>query len=371
MKRKGGSSREGLGRGEENGKGMRKEGRNDNNRKKEKKKPPPPPVIDTVATRTRRQKRDIATKWKQPISILINIMGYADPDTIRVLCCVSKQFYDIIANDPGMEHNRAIPLLQITPAEDQEDEGRFGRLFHFLQQNRDKLQVYREIKIIDPNKFTKFLGSTIRELDKIANALRLYGIVSLDMSSPPTSKKIEDAFIWYFCYIPPILPNLRDINLSNNSFSSAYLLELSKNRPNLEKITWHNIDCDQSVIDIHGSDMGQATNLKEIYMDDSAFFFRGNNERDKLLDLENAAQSKIFLFYQCSTKLERVSIRNAKWYEPLYGHGVRWDPTVIPQNALIKFVRKAPTSLKWFRSDLSHENMNTLRLERPGIELVN
>ena len=263
MKRKGGSSREGLGGGEENGKGTRKEGRNDNN-KKEKKKPPPPPVIDTVATRTRRQKRDIATKWKQPISILINIMGYADPDTIRVLCCVSKQFYDIIANDPGMEHNRAIPLLQITPAEDQEDEGRFGRLFHFLQQNRDKLQVYREIKIIDPNKFTKFLGSTIRELDKIANALRLYGIVSLDMSSPPTSKKIEDAFIWYFCYIPPILPNLRDINLSNNSFSSAYLLELSKNRPNLEKITWHNNDINQSAIDIDGWNMRQTTNLKEV-----------------------------------------------------------------------------------------------------------
>ena len=34
MKRKGGSSREGLGGGEENGKGTRKEGRNDNNRKK-------------------------------------------------------------------------------------------------------------------------------------------------------------------------------------------------------------------------------------------------------------------------------------------------------------------------------------------------
>jgi hypothetical protein len=38
---------------------------------------------------------------------------------------------------------------------------------------------------------------------------------------------------------------------------------------------------------------------------------------------------------------------------------------------LIKFVPNAPMSLRWFRSDLTHANMNVLRLERPGIELFN
>ena len=349
---------------------------NDGNNKKKKNKtnlPPPPKrpsVIGTVATRTRRQQKELATKWNQPIAILIHIMGYADPETIRMLCCVSKQFRDLIANDPGMEQNRAIPLLQITPADDKEDEGRVGRLLQFLQHHRDKLQRYRAIKIIDPNKFELYDGC-FQELDKITDALRLYGIVSLDMPSLSSCRDMGNYN--YLChFFPLILPNLRDVNLSNTSSSgsSTPLSYFSQNCFNLEKITWHNIDRDQSVIDINGLYLRHAANLKEIYMDDSNFLFRGN-ECDKLLDLENDAHSNIFLFYRCSTKLERVSIRNAKWYVNAYVIGVRDDMTVIPQNALIKFVRKAPTSLLWFRSDLTEENMMMLRSERPGIELVN
>ena len=40
------------------------------------------------------------------------------------------------------------------------------------------------------------------------------------------------------------------------------------------------------------------------------------------------------------------------------------------QNMLIKFVRNAPPSLKWFRSDLTQGNIDMLQSERPGIELV-
>ena len=45
--------------------------------------------------------------------------------------------------------------------------------------------------------------------------------------------------------------------------------------------------------------------------------------------------------------------------------------TILPQNVLIKFVRNAPASLRWFRSDLSEATMNMLRLERPEIQFVN
>ena len=80
-----------------------------NKRKNDKTNLPPPPVIGTVATRTRRQQKEIATKWNEPIPILIHIMSYADPETIRMLCCVSKQFHDLITNNPGMEYNRVVP----------------------------------------------------------------------------------------------------------------------------------------------------------------------------------------------------------------------------------------------------------------------
>ena len=47
------------------------------------------------------------------------------------------------------------------------------------------------------------------------------------------------------------------------------------------------------------------------------------------------------------------------------------DGILIPQNALIKFVRNAPVSLLWFRSDLSRANIEMLQKERPGIEFLN
>jgi len=329
-------------------------------------------VLGSVATRTRRQENEIATKWNQPIPILINIMSYADPETIRTLCCVSKQCYDLIYNDPGMKNNRAVPLLVIRPSLDHDDDkGRIGRLLRFLWHHRDKLQRIREIKIIDGNKF----GGSISdpewtELIKITDKLRLYGVISLDMYSlpPSTDIRIDDLG----AFLPSMLPNLRYINLSNNGFGKLYLCKFSMYCPNLETITWHNFDRKQSVI-INGREMMPATNLKEIYMDDSVFLFSrvSPRGRDKFLDLENDEHSDIFLFYQCSTKLERVSIRNAKWYVGEYINGeFRGETTVIPQNALIKFVRNAAQTLRWFRSDLTEDNMNMLRSERPGIEFV-
>jgi hypothetical protein len=38
---------------------------------------------------------------------------------------------------------------------------------------------------------------------------------------------------------------------------------------------------------------------------------------------------------------------------------------------LIKFVRNAPPTLRWFRSDFTPDNMKILRMERPEIELLN
>ena len=369
----------GGGGGDENGDGGTNKKRSSRNNRQKNSSPPPPPVIGTVATRTRRQKREMSTKWNQPISILITIMGYADPETIRMLCCVSKQFYGLIANDPGMEQNRAVPLLQISPAEDQDDEGRRRRLFQFLQHRRDKLQLYREIKIIDANKFSVSPHSGWMELKTIADTLRLYGVVSLDISNP-TTPYLPDDWDYFICFLfSKILPNLRDVNFSNTGFPSASFRYFCTKCPNLEKITWHNSTLTtrynlkaerKSKINIDGRDMMNATNLKYIYMDGSVFEV-GDVKRDKLLDLENDAHSDIFLFHKFSSKLlERVSIRNAKWYVS-YAWGNYYNTTVIPQNVLIKFVRKAPTSLRWFRSHLTEENMMMLRSERPGIELVN
>ena len=332
-----------------------------NTNKKKQKNPPPkrPPVIGTVATRTRRQQKEITTKWKGPIPILINIMRYADPETIRMLCCVSKQLYSIIYNDPRMEHNRVSPLLFIRPSENTKEEGRLDRLFHQLQQHQTELQHIREIEIMNEHEFNCCDGN---EIVRIREELRLHGVVSLDMSSQ--SKTVAAGNDWKPCLcnaLGSILPNLCAINLSGTKYYCRHLEVLIMQCPHLEKITQNSID--QSLdISMDGFDMRCAQNLKEIYMDDSVFYCGLPRQ---LSDLDTDQYSNTFLFHRCSTKLERISIRNA-----MYSPGIG-TTTVVPQNALIKFVRNAPSTLIWFRSSLTQTNIDMLRLERPQIEFLN
>ena len=335
-----------------------------NNKRKKTKtnSSPSPPVIGTVATRTRRQTKAIASSWNQPLSILINIMSYADPETIRLLCCVSKQFYDLITNNPGLEHNRVIPLLQISPAEDQEDDkGRQGRLLKQLDRNQNRLHHIRAMKVINPNQFRY---SHCDELSRLVNTLqqRFTGVVALDLSSLRFTKTVFTN-CFFLATLRAMLPNLREIDLSSSNIQSHQLEEFAEECSRLEKITYnHSSDpwgsCSISRTCMDGKHMSPAKNLREIYMDDSDFYAGGAGwSRKKMSDLENDEYSDIFLFHKCSKGLERVSIKNAK-NKTYVG-----DDGIFSQNVLIKFVRNTPT-LKWLRSDLTQDNIDMLRSEQ-------
>jgi hypothetical protein len=62
--------------------------------------------------------------------------------------------------------------------------------------------------------------------------------------------------------------------------------------------------------------------------------------------------------------LERVTLKHAD-YRSVH---VNWK--VLPQEALIKFVRHTP-KLRWFCSDLTQENIAILKEERPEVEFFN
>ena len=97
-------------------------------------------------------------------------------------------------------------------------------------------------------------------------------------------------------------------------------------------------------------------------------------------DLVNEVNNEatIFLFYKCCSKvLERVSLRNTHFTMVQPRIVVPWEIRfsrhpryAIPQKALIKFIRNAPTTLRWFRSNLTTENIKMLQHERPEIEFV-
>ena len=281
---------------------------------------------------------------------------------------VSKQWHRIVDSNPGMAQHRIIPVLKISASKNKGDRGRMERLMAWFVANRNKLQRYRVLQLLDVNKFDRSLFGT--SLHQFYRNLRfqLNGIVSFDLSSPSKLSRVNCDVLQLLSFM---LPNLRAINLSNiGGEGFDYVLSsFSTHCPRLERITWNNIDTDCNIY-INGCDMIKATNLREIMMDGSVFSCYDDdmdgNDIVELSDLENYPH--FFLFYRLLLKsqvLERISIRRAKFRN----HDQQVCKTV-PQNALIKFIRNAPPSLRWFRSDLSQNNIDMLRLERPGIEFL-
>ena len=77
----------------------------------------------------------------------------------------------------------------------------------------------------------------------------------------------------------------------------------------------------------------------------------------------NTENDNKYLLSTCRN-LARVSVKGATLYI-IYNR-----PTIpLPQEILIKFVRRHPT-LRWLRSDLTAENVEMLRQERPEMTFV-
>ena len=274
------------------------------------------------------------------------------------------------------------PLFVLSPIQNIKNGGSMNKFFQNLNQYQqhdentyNKLQSYRLFRVNNIDKFDSCpFRYNMREFVEsiIENDFRMEGIRSLNMSLPqstatttttttmaPTNdSRLPRALL---C----IMPNLLEIDFSNTSMGANILRNFKAGScPRLEKVTWNNIDR-ISKFKMTGFHMGYITNLIEIRMDNSNFIYY-----DFVMSYLDS-HPETFLFHRCGSKvLERVSIQNAKYYPNYYN--IDDQPKVIPQNALIKFVRNAaPSTLKWFRSDLTQENIDMLHNERPDIELVN
>ena len=166
-----------------------------------------------------------------------------------------------------------------------------------------------------------------------------------------------------------MVPNVQEINLTNVRFDKKsdiriyqYLHHFFDSIPSLQKVTWHHCDRDMC---LNGFRF-HPTYTKQIFSDDSLFTIT----KFYLKHMSNLEEHDgIFLFYFLKS-LECLSIRNAKYAIQTNGSDTIVG-TNVPQNVLIKFVRNAPTSMRWFRSNLTKENIDMLTKERPGIELLN
>jgi hypothetical protein len=281
----------------------------------------------------------VSTLLGLPIHLRVTILNFLGQtqDELRTLTIISKQFYKE-CNQPGIKW-KIIPTIIIRPKQHQKDDSIRGRLLlQSLRRQKTKLRRYSHMIIYDVHKFSIPGGSIGFRV-----CITLDWILSLDFltSSPP----------------PPIQNGRRNCG-------PFYFI---RNCPSLEKVTWNNMKNTRlKSIDLSGYDMIRCKNRKEIQMNDSLIGNYFNvNDMDNMSNLTNPAHSNQFFLHKCSSKnLERVLIRNAKWYS----HNSK--PAILSQNALIKFVRNVP-SLQWFQSDLTQENMNMLVKERPDIEFLN
>ena len=284
-------------------------------------------------------------------------------DELMNLTLVSKRFCKIMStHEENGTKKWTLTLFVLSPNENNEDEGRTLNFIHNMNQyKRDedthkKLQRYSIFKVENMEQFDDI------PVDKNMNGMEMKGIRSLEMSSLPsvTMVSMSDSLPRF---LSCMMPNLHELKLFHTNFHASILDLFFTLCRRLEKITWTNINSD-AIFLLDGSDMEYARNLKEINMDDSNFHI-WLGEDTAMSDLDN--QPTIFLFHKCgSTVLERVSIRNAKCHK--YNNNTFRS---VSQNMLVKFIRNAPATLKWFRSDLTQVNIEMLTKERPGIQLLN
>ena len=370
------TTRRGRDEGETGGRGS-----THNNTTQKKRRSSAPQLIcleGGVATRTRHHTQILTSPLTGTLlrPLLAECLSYLDEESIRRMCCVSKQYHALIHTHPNLKE-KYISILEIRAIYRNDGRRPIPKLVQNLYRLRDKLQHYKKIKIIG-RIHCDVLNSY--GLKRIIPKFSLQGVRALDIMSLP------DPSSWSYSHsllgnaFGSILPNLQFLDLSNARYQSGYatINEFLWNCRRLEKITWNNMDLSSYTFLSNAYNGNLASNLTELYMDDATFFVFTSELRDgRLSDFENKEPAGIFLFHRCtrnSKVLERLSIKNAKYGGDL---NIQRDvPTgvpvlAIPQAALVKYVRNAPTSLRWFRSDLSPENITMLQLERPDIEFTN
>ena len=140
---------------------------------------------------------------------------------------------------------------------------------------------------------------------------------------------------------------------------AAVMTYFSQRCPQLDTVTWKHTPGYVSIA--FWADMKRTM----------AVWNENETDRDNTSSTTNHRRKDDFLLYKACTRtvLEQVSLRQATVYNDAEADEDGSTAGPIRQSILMKFVRRAPSTLLW--SDLSFENMQRLRLERPGIDLVN
>jgi hypothetical protein len=294
-----------------------------------------------------------------PTECNIRILQFLDVDDLANVAQVSRRFNESSLH-PSLPQNRTAMLTCIRRLD--KSTGMFScSPLPLLQKLRDKGVMYQchrfnRVKILGHNLLENYPQE---EAYNVVPDLRTLPYVAvLDLSFPSNALQKNKKFkVCVSAILSGIMPCLQEIDLSNANVAESALRHFAAQCPHLERVTW---DHHHANTNMSGKALNACRVLMELYMDDSVFTF-SIHENDRIID---GTRTEDCIFGRCNTFLERVSLKNA---------GCRYSfkpytfPTLdLPQIGLIKFVRNTP-SLRWFRSDLSPENVAILQAERPEV----
>lgn len=328
---------------------------------------------------------------------MTTIMPRKSQDYIIICTLVSKRFHKIIS-----EHFNIIPVLTISPPRPPNDSYEsvlFNNIenmscYNELQKKqhichiiiKDFHLIKSDITVYDNMQWCRGVYGIF---DRLRQLIELNGIQSLQI----TTCIREDWYGGWFGeimtfpntdgisllrFLLDISPNVREIDLSNNSGTGPWVGLRNSVATKIETLKWNNLRIDAKMT-LGGFRFPKRNNFKQIFMDNAVFLLETialyNFEKDGVFGQATFNQQmylpdnpgNVFIFYLCCKKLERVSIRNAKYTDEIAPVEVKR----ITQKALIKFVRNTSTTLRWFRSDLTPINIAELRKDYPKIEFLN
>lgn len=193
-----------------------------------------------------------------------------------------------------------------------------------------------------------------------SSSVKLPGVKSLDVSFPPhTSNRRRPVKNSTMKALALILPNLESIDLSYMQVTQTAVSAFCQQCPNLKSITWRG-STDNLLIG--GEDFKSANNLKDLNLDNSVLY-HGDIPLSHFGDDSAYARGGWCMLVQCR-RLERLSIKGIS--ATLF----RGSPQAVSNDVIAKYVRHAPPTLRWLRSDLSQDYVAMLKQERPEITFV-
>ena len=362
--------------------------------------------------------------------LLITILNYLAEERLQNdmgnVCCLNKQFYRI-AHLSSIT-TVLIPTYELSPKQlntkqqQQQQSGQAAvaaaahsercttsscgggtqrtlveRLMTNRLYNNTKFRYYRYVKLHSLHTYSD-IGETdwkvlleqittarfphIDEINNSNTGIPVNDIQVLDMSLEATQSSTTTTTQTLNAFLLPalrmIFMTVNEINLSycrfNMSFSNkANPTTVTETTLNLffnhmcfvRKVVWTNSDRN---VYMHGNPISNNPDIQELYLDHSILNISSLNREylAQLCDLEE--DEDFYLLYGCK-RLVRVSLKGCSCTTKF--NSTHHPIIPIPQNALIKFVRSAPNTLRYFCSDLTNENIRLLQKERPAIELIN